>query len=79
MMKGRVFCQNCKHHYYPNIDGGSIYHYCRFFFCRFFRALDYGDYEPECDEINKYNRCENYEEKRWMLFRVKENDNEARG
>lgn len=68
----KVYCKNCKHHNYPNIDGHSIYHYCRAFRTYYDTWYQRTFQNPECVEINMDNVCDAFEEKRkWWKFWVK--------
>jgi len=68
----KVYCQNCKYHLFPNIDGSSIYEYC-------LKTRNIKDTPVRqektimtCEEAryNQNNDCKHYKRK-WYKFWVK--------
>ena len=69
----KVYCRNCKHHYYPNFDGSSIYEYCLLTKTIKHNELTSYTTTMTCEDAryNQKNKCEFYEKKkkwwkRWM-------------
>ena len=64
----KVYCRDCKYYYYPNVDGSSIYSYCR-------KTENVKDTPIRpvttimtCEEAkyNEKNQCKFYEKRKWL-------------
>lgn len=68
----KKYCRNCKHHYFPNIDGSSIYEFCTISLERYDTPMAPCTRVLTCEEtgFNKHNNCKHYGRK-WYKFWVK--------
>jgi len=70
----KVYCRDCKYYYYPNVDGYSIYEYCRKTEGLKDTPIRQVKTVMTCEEAryNAHNSCKFYEKRRsWWKFWIK--------
>jgi len=67
----KIYCNNCKYYYFPNVDGSSIYDYCKLTKRKKHTATHYYYTFTECIIMNLHNNCLLYKRK-WWKFWVKQ-------
>lgn len=64
----KVYCYNCKYHYYPNIDGYSVHDFCLLTKYYLASPTHQEKHYRQCEERNPNNKCKEYKCKWWLFW-----------